>query len=153
MCHTNSCTPHCGSSYRSVDVAPEQFDETVTALRRHVFTPEAGPLVRATLLNLGAESHVLMLLVHHIVSDHASLSIVFDDLVTAYRARVEGRVPHWPVFPVQFADYALWQRSAFDTEWGQAELAYWREALAGLPDEISVASDHARPPCSGNEAR
>ncbi|OBF81041.1 non-ribosomal peptide synthetase [Mycobacterium sp. 852002-51163_SCH5372311] len=132
-----------------LNVSAEQFDETVTALRRHVFTPEAGPLLKGTLLELGPENHVLLLLVHHIVSDHASLGIVFDDLVTAYRARVEGRAPHWPDLPIQFADYALWQRSAFDTEWGQAELAYWREALAGLPDEISVASDHTRPSVLG----
>ncbi|OBA79634.1 non-ribosomal peptide synthetase [Mycobacterium sp. 1164966.3] len=134
-----------------LDVAAEQFDETVTALRRHVFTPEAGPLLTGTLLELGAENHVLMLLVHHIVSDHASLGIVFDDLITAYRARVRGTAPHWPALPIQFADYALWQRSAFDTEWGQAELAYWREALAGLPDEISVASDRTRPPVLGKQ--
>jgi mycobactin peptide synthetase MbtE len=132
-------------------VPAEHFDETVTDLRRHVFTPESGPLIRATLLELGTDTHVLLLLVHHIVSDHASLSIIFEDLITAYRARVEGNAPQWPTLPIQFVDYALWQRNAFDTEWGQAELAYWREALAGIPDEISIVPDHARPPVLGKQ--
>ena len=132
-------------------VSEDRLDETVAQLRRHVFTPESGPLIKATLLALGTDAHVLVVLVHHIVSDHASLGILFDDLIAAYRARLEGQAPRWPALPVQFADYALWQRDAFaaDSEWGQAELTCWRDALAGLPDEISVAPDHSRPPVIG----
>ncbi|BBZ40481.1 putative peptide synthetase MbtE [Mycobacterium conspicuum] len=132
-------------------VSADRLDETIAELRRHVFTPESGPLIKATLLALGSDAHVLVILVHHIVSDHASLGILFDDLVVAYRARLEGQAPHWAVLPAQFADYALWQRQAFDadTEWGRAQLAYWRAALAGLPDEIAVAADHSRPPVIG----
>jgi mycobactin peptide synthetase MbtE len=133
------------------EVDPDHFDEIVAQLRRHVFTPESGPLAKANLLALGADTHVLLLIVHHFVSDHASLAIFFDDLVMAYRARQAGVAPQWAALAIQFADYALWQRNAFDTssEWGQAELAYWRDALAGLPDEISVAHDHARSPMLG----
>jgi mycobactin peptide synthetase MbtE len=132
-------------------VSEERLDETVAQLRRHVFTPESGPLIKATLLALDPDVHVLVVLVHHIVSDHASLGILFEDLIVAYRARLDGEAPRWSALPVQFADYALWQRHAFDTEseWGQAELAYWRDALAELPDEISVAPDHSRPPVIG----
>ena len=132
-------------------VSEERLDETVAQLRRHVFTPESGPLIKATLLALGPDAHVLVVLVHHIVSDHASLGILFEDLIAAYRARLEGSAPRWSALPVQFADYALWQRHAFDaeSEWGQAELTYWRDALAELPDEISVAPDHSRPPVIG----
>ena len=132
-------------------VSEERLDETVAQLRRHVFTPESGPLIKATLLALGPDAHVLVVLVHHIVSDHASLGILFEDLIAAYRARLEGSAPRWSALPVQFADYALWQRHAFDaeSEWGQAELTYWRDALTELPDEISVAPDHSRPPVIG----
>jgi mycobactin peptide synthetase MbtE len=135
--------------FRRID--EEQLDETVAQLRRHVFTPESGPLVKAALLAVGPDAHVLVVLVHHIVSDHASLGIFFDDIVTAYRARVAGQAPQWPTLRVQLADYALWQRYAFDAgnEWGQAELAYWRNALIELPDEIAVAPDHSRPPVMG----
>ena len=132
-------------------VSEDRLDETVAQLRRHVFTPESGPLIKASLLTLGPDAHVLVVLVHHIVSDHASLGILFEDLIAAYRARLAGDAPRWSALPVQFADYALWQRDAFDagSEWGQDELAYWRDALAGLPDEISVAPDHSRPPVIG----
>jgi mycobactin peptide synthetase MbtE len=128
-------------------VTEDRLAETIARLRRHVFTPESGPLIKATLLALGPDAHVVVVLVHHIVSDHASLGILFEDLIAAYRARLRGDTPRWPALPVQFADYALWQRHAFgaESEWGQDELAYWRDALAGLPDEISVAPDHSRP--------
>jgi mycobactin peptide synthetase MbtE len=138
-----------------VETAEGHLDETVERLRRHVFTPESGPLIKATLLALGSETRVLFLVVHHIVSDHASLGILFEDLITAYRARLAGQQPRWGPLPIQLADYALWQRHAFDasSQWGHAELTYWRDALAGLPDEISVAHDHSRPPVLGKRGR
>ncbi len=128
---------------RAID--QDEFDDVSTQLRRHVFTPESGPLLQANLLVLGPDTHVLLLIVHHIVSDHASLEIVFDDLIVAYRARLQHNAPQWDILPIQFADYAVWQRNTFESNWGQTELDYWRDALAGLPDEISVATDRARP--------
>ncbi|KKC04165.1 non-ribosomal peptide synthetase [Mycobacterium nebraskense] len=132
-------------------ITADRFDETVAELRRHVLTPERGPLIRANLLALESDRHVLFLIVHHIVSDHASLGVLSEDLIVAYRARLRGEPPQWAALPVQFADYALWQRDAFDKSsgWGRDELAYWRDALAGLPDVISVAADHSRPPALG----
>ncbi len=134
------------------EVAAAQVDEVIATLRREVLTPESGPLIRATLLAVDLETHVLFVIIHHIVCDHASLGIIFDDLVTAYRARLGGQAPQWTTLPVQFADYALWQRHAFDTEWGQSEVAYWREALAGLPDETSIVPDHERGPIIGKRS-
>ncbi|OBA58102.1 non-ribosomal peptide synthetase, partial [Mycobacterium sp. 1100029.7] len=133
------------------DVASDQVDETLAELRRYAFTLESEPLVRATLLALDSNTHVLLLLVHHIIIDHASLGIVLQDLTVAYRARLKALVPQWMPLPIQYVDYALWQHQAFDapSEWGRAELTYWRDALAGLPDEISVARDHTRPPVLG----
>ncbi len=132
------------------EIAAGQVDETVAELRRYVFTLESEPLIRPTLLALGSDSHVLLLLVHHIVIDHASLGIVFEDLITAYRARSAGNAPQWATAP-QFADYAAWQRNTFDApgKWGHAELAHWRDALAGLPDDSSAVPDHTRPPVLG----
>ncbi|KAA1248809.1 amino acid adenylation domain-containing protein, partial [Mycobacterium simiae] len=120
-------------------IARDHLDEALAQLRRHVLTPESGPLIKATLLALARDQHVLFVIVHHIVSDHVSLGILFDDLIVAYRARRAGIVPQWAALPIQFVDYALWQRHTLDSEWGQAQLSYWRDALAGLPDEISVA--------------
>jgi mycobactin peptide synthetase MbtE len=133
------------------ELAADQIDEAVAELRRYVFTLESEPLIRATLLALDPHTHVLFLLAHHIVIDHASFGIVLEDLIIAYRARLKVKAPQWAPLSIQFADYALWQRNAFDaaSEWGHAELAYWRDALAGLPDELSVAHDHTRPPVLG----
>ncbi|WP_421845084.1 amino acid adenylation domain-containing protein [Mycobacterium sp.] len=134
-------------------VAIEHLEETLVELRRYVFTPESGPLIRANLVELASDTHVLLIVVHHLVGDHVSLGVLFEDLITAYRARVAGDAPRWATPTLQFADYALWQRDAFDTpsEWGQAELAYWRTALAALPDEISVCPDRRRPPVLGKK--
>ena len=131
----------------AAEIPAYRLDETVAELRRHVFTLESEPLIKPTLLALGADSHVLLLLVHHIVTDHVSLGVVFEDLITAYRARVAGNAPRWDLLPSQFADYAVWQRHTFDApgEWAQQELAYWCAALADLPYDISVAPDHPRP--------
>ena len=129
------------------EIAADQLDETVAELRGYVFTLESEPLIRPTLLTLGAHSHVLLLLVHHIVTDHVSLGVAFEDLITAYRARAEGNAPQWLTGIFQFADYAVWQRNTFDAPggWAGAELEYWRAALADLPSDISVAPDYTRP--------
>ena len=118
--HTTSCIQRAGWNCRSSTSAKTGSTTTIAELRRHVFTPESGPLIKATLLALSADAHVLVVLVHHIVSDHASLGILFEDLLVAYRARLEGEAPRWAALPAQFADYALWQRQAFgaDSEWG-----------------------------------
>ncbi|CAM2928911.1 non-ribosomal peptide synthetase [Mycobacterium intermedium] len=129
-----------------IDVSADDVDRKIAELRSYVLTPETGPLIRATLLRIAPHTHVLFIIVHHIMSDHASLGILLDDLVVAYRARIDGSAPQWAPLPFQFADYAVWQHNAFDSDWGQAELAYWRDTLTGLPDEIAVAHDHARPP-------
>jgi mycobactin peptide synthetase MbtE len=137
------------------EISADQIDEVVAELRRYVFTLGSEPLIRATLLAPGPHTHVLFLLVHHIVIDQVSLRIVLEDLVIAYRARLRAAAPEWAPLPIQYVDYILWQRDAFDaaSEWGQAELMYWRDALAGLPDEISVAHDHTRPPVLGKRGK
>lgn len=133
------------------DVSADQADQVLAELRRHVFTLESEPLIRPTLLRLGPATHVLLVLVHHIVTDHSSFGVVVDDLITAYRARLRAGPPQWFEAPLQFADFAVWQRNTFDEpgEWGHVELAWWRQVLAGLPGDISIALDHTRPPVLG----
>lgn len=132
-------------------VSPESLADTLAELRHHIFALESESLIRPTIVELGAEEHVLALVVHHMVVDHASFTVIVDDLVAAYRARIAGQAPLWDPHPVQYADYVLWQRDAFDTdsEFGQAEVTYWRELLAGVPVEIAVAHDRARPQILG----
>ncbi|KAF0848192.1 non-ribosomal peptide synthetase [Nocardia caishijiensis] len=136
------------------EVAADQVRAELAEIARYAFTLDGEPLLRAELLVLDADAHVLSLLVHHIVADHASFGVLLDDLTTAYRARSEqGTAPAWEPLPIQFADYALWQRELFDqaspSEFAQTQIEYWRTALAGVPDEISVAHDRPRPPVLG----
>ncbi|MEV6062108.1 amino acid adenylation domain-containing protein [Nocardia asteroides] len=136
------------------EIAAADLSAELAAIAGYAFTLDGEPLIRAELLVLDADTHVLSLLVHHIVADHASFGVLLDDLTTAYRARSEqGGAPSWTPLPIQFADYALWQRELFDNaasnEFAQAQLDYWRTTLAGVPEEISVAHDRPRPPVLG----
>ncbi|MEU2257149.1 amino acid adenylation domain-containing protein [Nocardia xishanensis] len=133
-----------------------KLDEELAADADYVFDLQAEPLLRLRLLALDERTTVLSILMHHIIADRRSCQIFVDDLTAAYRARVRGDAPQWPELPIQFADFAMWQREVFDrgtdrevSPFGQAQLDYWREALAGLPDEIAVGHDRPRPQVLG----
>ncbi|MBK1783698.1 non-ribosomal peptide synthetase [Prauserella cavernicola] len=137
-----------------VRVAPEELaDELEHAARRAVPLTDGIPVV-ATLFTTGEREHTLLLVAHHIVADEWSLRPLVDDLAAAYRARVAGDRPQWTALPVQYADYALWQRTALgDAADPGSELAgqvrYWRERLAGLPDELELPGARPRPDTPG----
>ncbi|MGN2641651.1 non-ribosomal peptide synthetase [Nocardia takedensis] len=142
-----------------------EADDVDAELRRElaadwdiVFDLAAESVVRFRVLRLGPQVHVLSILMHHIIADMRSCQIFLDDLTVAYRARLAGQGPGWDDLPLQFADFAMWQREIYDrganrevSPYGQAQLDYWRERLDGLPDEIAVAHDHPRPPVLGRD--
>jgi amino acid adenylation domain-containing protein len=122
------------------------------AVRRHAgeearraFDLSAGPLFRASLLRLGAEDHVLLLSVHHIVSDGWSLGVLYRELSALYAAYHEGRESPLSELPVQYADYAVWQREQLAGEALDQQLGYWRERLADAPALLELPTDHPRP--------
>ncbi|RSS46142.1 non-ribosomal peptide synthetase [Streptomyces sp. WAC08241] len=112
--------------------------------------------LRATLLRLADESHVLVLVLHHIAADGSSLAPLVRDLGTAYRARLGGAAPAWTPPPVDYADYTLWQRELLGDETDpdspvSRQLAFWRDALAGLPACVELPRDRPRPSAPRHE--
>ena len=113
---------------------------------RRSFDLERGPLIRAALLRLGAEEHVLVRTVHHIISDKISEDIFVRELATLYEAFSAGRPSPLPPLPVQYADYARWQREWLQGDVLQSQIGYWETALAGAPPAIELPTDMLRPP-------
>ncbi|MFF2542683.1 amino acid adenylation domain-containing protein [Kitasatospora sp. NPDC058063] len=147
---------HDGTPYQRVLDAPATGLLTVTdrpsdELAGHTFDLATDLPVHAYLRPEGAEEHVLVLVVHHIAGDGASLGPLYRDLTDAYRARLAGDAPPWEPLPVQYADYALWQHELLGDEDDPGsplarQLAHWREALAGAPEELPLPLDRPRPP-------
>ncbi|MFB6888768.1 amino acid adenylation domain-containing protein [Kitasatospora sp. NPDC056327] len=121
----------------------------VQALAREEFARPfdlaAGPLVRMRFLRLAADEHVLLLTIHHIAGDLWSTSVFLDELVTLYGAYTAGTEAELPELPVQYADYAVWQRKRLEGDGAAADLAYWRQALAGAPAALELPADRPRP--------
>lgn len=141
----------------SMRSAGDRLAADLAEIATYRFALDGEPLIRARLLLLDAQTSVLSLLMHHVVVDHASFSVFLADLITAYQSRVDsGRAPRWAPLSIQYADYALWQRDAFEpgtadtvSPFGRSQIDHWRTKLAGVPDEISVAPDRPRPPVLG----
>ncbi|WP_394427676.1 amino acid adenylation domain-containing protein [Streptomyces sp. SGAir0957] len=130
--------------------SPGQAPDVLRTAAREGFDLSRDLPLRAELLRTGAEEHILLLTAHHIAADGWSMGPLAQDLAAAYAARVDGRAPGWTPLPVQYADYALWQRdllgSPDDPESVHArQLAYWRDALDGIPTELALPADRARP--------
>ncbi|HEX2076750.1 MAG TPA: amino acid adenylation domain-containing protein [Longimicrobium sp.] len=117
---------------------------------RRAFDLAAGPLFRASLLRLGAEDHVLMLSMHHIVSDGWSMGVLVRELSALYAAYREGGESPLAELPVQYADYAVWQREQLAGELLERQLSYWTEQLAGAPELLELPTDRPRPPVRTN---
>ena len=115
------------------------------ALAGRAFDLARAPLVRLLLLRLGPEEHVLVAVMHHIVGDGWSTGVLLAETAEIYSALAAGRAPSLPELPVQYADYALWQREWLQGEVLAAQLAYWRRQLAGSPAATELPTDRPRP--------
>ncbi len=132
--------------------AADGGDPRVEALARadaeRPFDLERGPLVRATLLRLAPRRHVFLLGFHHVVADGWSIGIFVRELAALYRPGSGGRGdgPALPELPVQYADFARWQREWLAGGELERQLAYWRARLAGAPEVLELPTDRPRPP-------
>ncbi|MGE7440078.1 condensation domain-containing protein, partial [Kitasatospora sp. NPDC001175] len=135
---------------RVTEVAEAELPQRLAEAARQPFDLAAEVPLRAELFALAPDEHVLLLVMHHIAGDGWSTGPLARDLAEAYAARCEGRAPSWPVLPVQYADYTLWQRDllgdAADEDSRFAEqLGYWARQLAGLPERLQLPADRPRP--------
>ncbi|MEU1910362.1 amino acid adenylation domain-containing protein, partial [Streptomyces hygroscopicus] len=134
-------------------VPPDRLEAEIARAARHVFDLAHDLPCHARLLTTGDEESVLVLVLHHIAADGWSVAPLWRDLSAAYTARVAGSAPRWEPLPVQYADYTLWQRKLLgdaDTPGSvlATQLAHWRTALAGAPEELSLPTDRPRPTTS-----
>jgi hypothetical protein len=109
------------------------------------FDLERGPLIRGRLVRLAEDDHVLLLTMHHIVSDGWSMGVLVDELGRLYAAFRAGRADPLPPLPIQYADYAAWQRRWVEDEVLEAQASYWTKTLAGAPALLELPTDHPRP--------
>ena len=109
------------------------------------FDLSADVMLRATLLRLDQEEHVLVLVMHHIASDGWSMGILFQELSVCYDAIVTGKSPGLPALPIQYADFAVWQRQWLQRGVLEAQLAYWKQQLENAPPVLELPTDRPRP--------
>ena len=127
-----------------------RLDEAVGAAARHPFDLATEIPLRATLFRVADDEHLLVGVVHHIAADGWSLTPLVRDLGVAYASRCAGRAPGWAPLAVQYVDYTLWQRAQFGNlaDSGSpiaAQLAYWKDALAGMPERLVLPTDRPYP--------
>ncbi|HTZ44038.1 MAG TPA: DUF1015 family protein [Jatrophihabitans sp.] len=137
-----------------VDCTERDRDGLVAAAGLRPFDLQTEPPLRASLFRHGPDRHLFLLVLHHIASDGWSLGPLLRDLSAAYTARHSGAEPAWTPLPVQYADYALWQRAMLGEEGDPTslldrQLRFWASTLHDLPDELALPTDRARGELAG----
>ena len=130
---------------RSAGASQAEAEHVQAREARHAFDLSTGPLLRAHLVKLTANESVLFMTIHHIVADARSIDILRRDLAELYRAEVTGEPEALPELPLQFADFAVWQRTWLQGDRLASEIAYWKQKLAGAPALLALPSDRPRP--------
>jgi amino acid adenylation domain-containing protein len=136
--------------------APEREARAAEEARRIEAVPfdlTAGPPLRVALIRVGDEDHILVVAMHHIISDGASMQVLIDELALRYRALAAGEPLRLPDLPIQYADYAAWQRDRLSSTERERHLAYWRRRLGGDHPVLALPTDRARPAANDRAGR
>jgi non-ribosomal peptide synthetase component F/2-polyprenyl-3-methyl-5-hydroxy-6-metoxy-1,4-benzoquinol methylase/aryl carrier-like protein len=129
---------------REINDSANELDRFVVEESRAKFDLEAGPLIRGRLVRESDEDHVLLITMHHIVSDGWSMGVLYKELNALYAAHVRGLEDPLPELPVQYADYAVWQQNWMEKAVMGEQGEYWRKNLLGAPELLEVPADHRR---------
>jgi amino acid adenylation domain-containing protein len=123
----------------------EQLQELVHQAITTPFNLRSLPLLRVHLYQLAEDSHVLVLVIHHIIADAWSLGLMIEELSLSYTAFCQGEAAKLKPLPIQYADFAHWQRTTFEQTQLPAQLAYWKQKLAGKIEVLELPTDYPRP--------
>jgi amino acid adenylation domain-containing protein len=142
--------PEKGLQLREHDLSGRSSaEEELAALAKREATEsfdlESGPLVRGRLIRMGETDHALLLTMHHIVSDGWSVGVLAEEMSALYGAYVRGEEDNLPPHPIQYADYAEWQRESLSGEVWTRQAEYWKRALLGAPGLLELPADRPRP--------
>jgi hypothetical protein len=113
---------------------------------RQLFDLSVGPLIRPTLFRLGKEEYQLLVVMHHTITDWISFMLLNKELAIFYEAFSEGKQLTLPRLPIQYGDYAAWERAWLQSELASKQIAYWKEQLANAPYTSGLPCDYQRPP-------
>ncbi|HET6210334.1 MAG TPA: condensation domain-containing protein, partial [Jatrophihabitans sp.] len=133
---------------RPDETAPDkagQAEELALARAVRPFQLDRPPLLRVSLIQTGPRRRLLVLVMHHAISDGASMQVLIHDLAAAYRAEAAGEPLDLPPLWMDYGDYAIWQRDRLQGEELERQLAYWREQLRGAPSVLTLPTDRPRP--------
>ncbi|AGY58062.1 non-ribosomal peptide synthetase [Gloeobacter kilaueensis] len=128
------------------DIRAKRLRVLSTEKARCPFDLAKGPLLRAVLFRLAPSEHVLLLTMHHIVSDGWSIGILIQELAALYAAFRSGQPSPLPELPIQYADFATWQQQWLSGKVLEEQLSYWQKQLAGAPALLELPTDRPRPP-------
>ena len=120
------------------------IDNQVALLCNDPFDLEQGPLLRVGILRLAEDEHLLVVVMHHIISDGWSMQLIIDEFAADYSARVTGETWQPPALPIQYADYALWQRQWMEAGEKERQLAYWQAELGDEHPVLQLPTDCPR---------
>jgi amino acid adenylation domain-containing protein/non-ribosomal peptide synthase protein (TIGR01720 family) len=132
--------------YLSEDTDSQQaLSELAKAVVEHPMDLQQGPLWRVINVRLAPNHHQLLLVLHHIIADGWSVQVMLKEFAALYRAHAQSQAPLLAPLPIQYADFAAWQRARLAGGEGQRQLAYWREQLAGVQTVLNLPADRPRP--------